>query len=70
MNLEEWQWMMRTTYWWNHRIQKFTSGGVFIGTSGKNIPTACKRVYVADNSNHCIKVLYPDLAVLYSLSWP
>jgi DNA-binding beta-propeller fold protein YncE len=54
---------------WNHRIQKFTSGGKFITTSerlfqhpaGIAIHPSSKRVYVADNNNHCVTILNRDL---------
>ena len=59
----------------NHRIQKFTSDGKFIKASGTrenkklkffspcgiNIHPHTGKVYVADQYNHCIHVLNPDL---------
>ena len=60
---------------WNHRIQKFASDGAFITATvtskefyfqhpaGIAIHPSSKRVYVADNNNHCIKILNPDLTL-------
>ena len=56
----------------NNRIQVFTSDGKFVKAVGKgtidlNNPTGVsihphsRRVFVSDNSNHCIQVLNPDL---------
>ena len=67
---------------WNHRIQKFTSDGAFIIESqildhrfhlkhpaGIAIHPYNKRVYVADNNNHCIKILNPDLTLWSSFGY-
>ena len=59
----------------NHRIQKFTANGKFImtiGREGKNplefsTPLGIsthplnKKVYIVENSSHCVQVLNPDL---------
>ena len=58
---------------WNKRIQKFSSGGIFIAATqlskklrldypaGIAIHPHSQMLYVADNNNHCIKILNPDL---------
>ena len=66
---------------WNHRIQKFTADGAFITKSqipekfdlkhptGIAIHPYNKKVYVADNNNHCIKILNPDLTLWSSFGY-
>ena len=64
----------------NHRIQKFSANGRFItavGTHGSGqlqfqwpvgikIHPPTKRIYVADNINHRVQILNPNLSYLYS----
>ena len=54
----------------NDRIQMFTSDGTFIALTpdylvdlpyGIAIHPHSKKLYVAENDNHCIKILKPDL---------
>ena len=66
--------------YWNNRIQKFSADGRFIaavGTQGNgqlqfNYPVGIKinpqtkRIYVTDQDNHRVQVLYPDLTFSYS----